>query len=170
MASRRMSVCLEDTKSSPTGRKTLAAVEWLSLCCVLSLWGYFMFEVLRPNNTNHINLFGITFYKGGSYDLFIFNAILYLNFYGLCHIVMMLASKHSNRARAICGYNNVDPRQSTQMTVLSAIYFNTVLSSSCGLGDFFPCSCVSIAITTVQATSFYFLIGQFVYSLFFRHA
>lgn len=164
-----MSVCIEDTKSSSTGRKTLAAVEYLSLASVLGLWGYFMFEVLRPNNTDHINLFGITFYKGGSYELFVFNTILYFNFYSCCHIVMMIASKHSNRARAICGYNNIDPRQSTQMTILSAIYFNTIVSSTCGLGDFYATSPVSIAITTIQTGSFYFLIGQFLYSLFFRH-
>ena len=169
MASRRMSVCIEETKSSPTGRKTLAAVEFMCLSSVLSLWGYFMFEVLRPNQTDHINLFGITFYKGGSYDEFVFNTILYLNFFSCCHVAMMLASKHSNFARALCGYNNIDPRQSTQMTILSAIYFNTVLSSTCGLGDFFPVSSISMAVTTIQATAFYLLTAQFVYSLFFRH-
>lgn len=132
MASRRMSVCIEETKASPTGRKTLVAVEYLSLGSVLGLWGYFMFEVLRSNNTDHINLFGITYYKGSSFDILVFNTIIYLNIFSICHVGMMLASKHSNKARALCGYNSVDSRQSFQMTVLTAIYFNMILSSSSG--------------------------------------
>lgn len=130
--SRRMSVCIEETKSDAKGRKLLATVEWLSLLTILMLWGYFMFEVLRPNNTDHINLFGITFYKGSAFADLCFNAIIYVNLYGGANIFMMLISKHSNKARALCGYNSVDSRQSFQMTVLTAIYFNMILSSSSG--------------------------------------
>ena len=166
---RRMSICMEDTKSNAFGRKILASAEWASLFAVLSAWAYFMYEVLRPNATNHINLFGITFYKGPAFDNFCFNAIIYFNFYGVLHVIFMLLSKHSNRARAICGYNSVDSRQSFQMTILTAIYFNAILSSSAGLGDNYACGCVTVALTTLQALSFYFLIGQYMFSLFFRH-
>lgn len=130
--SRRMSVCIEETKSDAKGRKLLAAVEWLSLLTILLLWGYFMFEVLRPNNTDHINLFGITFYKGSAFVDLCFNAIIYINVFSIANIFMMTISKHSNKARALCGYNSVDSRQSFQMTVLTAIYFNMILSSSSG--------------------------------------
>ncbi len=169
-ASRRMSVCLDETKHDRKGKILLCIAECASLAAVLGFWGYFMFEVLRPNKTDHINLFGITFYKGSAFQDLLFNSIIYYNLYGIVHITFMLLSKKSNQARAICGYNNVDPRQSTQMTVLTAIYFNSVLNSTCGLGDFFPVGSVSMAVTTLQATSFYLISGQFVYSLFFRHA
>lgn len=169
MASRRMSVCLEDTKHNNKGKILLCVAECASLATVLMFWGYFMFAVLRPNSADHINLFGITFYKGSSYHDLLFNLIIYYNFFSITHILFMLSSKKSNQARAICGYNNVDPRQSTQMTILTAIYFNAVLSSTCGLGDFYPVAPVSMAVTTIQATSFYLLSGQFLYSLFFRH-
>lgn len=170
VTSRRMSVCIEDTKSSSIGRRILAATEWTCLCLLLAFWGYFIFEVLRPNSVDHINLFGVTFYMGPSFDQISFNVIIYLSFFGCCHIFMMLASKHSNRARAICGYNNIDSRQSFQMTVLSAIYFNTILSSSDGLGDLFPTSPISMTVTTVQAVAFYMLGLQLIYSLFWKHS
>ena len=169
VTNRRMSVCLEDIKNDASGKRLLAVVEWISLISVLMLWGYFVFEVLRPNSTDHINLFGITFYKGSAFSDLCFNAIIYISFFSCLNVLMMLASKHSNRARALCGYNSVDSRQSFQMTVLTALYFNMILSSSSGLGDHFAVSPISMAITTVQAAAFYFLAGQYMYSLFFRH-
>ena len=164
-----MSVCIADTKEDDKGRVWLAAAEWGSLSVILSAWGYFMYAVLRPNDTDRFNLFGITYYKGSAFDQLCYNAIIYLNVFGLLNVTMMLLSKHSNKARAICGYNSVDSRQSFQMTVLTGIYFNVILSSSSGLGDHFASSPVSMAVTTVQAASFYFLAGQYMYSLFFRH-
>lgn len=167
-ASRRMSVCLEDTKSTNHGKKILTAAEWTCLSVILAFWGYFMFEVLRPNKANHINLFGITFYKGSAFNNLCFNAIIYINFYSCANAIMMLASKHSNKARSLCGYNNVDSRQSLQMTILTAIYFTTIISTSTGLGDLFPVSCISMTVATFQTASFYFLSGQFIFSLFWR--
>lgn len=167
MANRRMSICLEDTKSDIFGSRVLSLCEYGSLTSVLGFWGYFMYECLRPHS-DHINFFGITFYKGTAFDLLIFNAIIYFNFFGCLHILMMLCSKHSNMARAICGYNNVDQRQSCVMTVLSAIYFNTILGSTAGLGDFYPTSSISMAVASLQVGCFYFLTGQYVYSLFWK--
>lgn len=169
VTSRRMSVCLEDTKSSRSGRRILAVTEWSCLCVLVAFWAYFMYEVLRPNKTDHINLFGITFYMGPSFDEISFNVIVYLSTFSCLNVLMMLLSKHSNRARTLCGYNNVDTRQSFQMTVLSAIYFNMILSSSSGLGDFFAVAPISMLVTTVQAGAFYLLSLQIIYCLFWRH-
>ena len=169
VTSRRMSVCIEDTKSSRTGRRILATIEWACLCLLLAFWGYFLFAVLRPNRTDHLNLFGITFYRGPSFDQFAFNAIIYLSVFGVSNVVMMLASKHSNRARTFCGFNSVDSRQSFQMTVITAIYFNMILSSSSGLGDHYATGPVSMTVTTIQACCFYFLSLQAIYSVFWRH-
>lgn len=132
MASRRMSVCLEDTKHDKQGKVCLCVAECSSMGIILGTWGYFMYEVLRPNVTDHINLFGVTFYKGSAFDDLLFNSVVYFNFFGVMHVVFvfMLISKKSSRARAICGYNNVDPRQSPQMTILTALYFNAVLSTT----------------------------------------
>lgn len=169
MVNRRMSVCVAETKETSKGRKSLMMAEWGSLLTLIGLWAYFMYEVLRPNDTNHINMFGITFYKGTAFEQAVFNAVIYLNLFSVLHIIFMLASKHSNRARALCGYNNVDSRQSTVMTILTAVYFNMVFSVTVGLGDFYAVSPLSMALCTIQAGCFYFLGGAYIYSLFFRH-
>ena len=132
------------------------------------LWAYVLATTwLSASEDVHvIRYLGLWFYKGPAWP-FVYQQVLTVSGFGAVHVAMMLASKHSNLLRTLCGFESVHGDLSFPMTVLTGMYYTVVTQSTLGYGDLAPKGPLSIFATCLHVTTNYALSGQFVYTVYF---